>query len=320
MARGSEIGSGRCRKRKRPIGTGRCVVECPLTGGHVSGGHVSPDPKAMLGETTTLQEKIRAFKHWLFVLQNPQPYEQTRIHHAGEYASVKVFSYETITEPYRPNGAQCEQIVQELGDGKLQHPFTVLHCVHDQWRKLQVFVDPGTKSILYIRGKASDTDESGEKGVARDDLWMAFSIGMQWCSRFTQMLPTKQARSQLVDYMERVRLLLHSAIEQCLKDASRTGCNSAAVWPATYWIPSHHMIISWKCWNHRSGRCHPTTSVTRGHTPRLRTQSSNPRGDGFVGGGVCPHQCVCRTMRCHATVVAQTNHGYRMCLHPQTTL
>ena len=77
-------------------------------------------------------------------------------------------------------------------------------------------------TIVRIAGKApnpDDPDEADSK-VFRDDVWMAFSIGLQWCTRFTRLLPNDSARKELVVYMHSMRTLVHKAIQQCLKDAA----------------------------------------------------------------------------------------------------
>ena len=45
---------------------------------------------------------------------------------------------------------------------------------------------------------------------------MAFSIGMQWCTRFTRLLATDADRYRLVQYMRTMRGTLHRALHQVL--------------------------------------------------------------------------------------------------------
>ena len=165
-------------------------------------------PKSMLGETTTLREKIRAFQHFVHMMKQSTP-------------RLKLLDTHSFTLPYDPKADACNGIPHILGSGQLVHPFTVLHCVYEQWSKLQVFVDASNRSsILRIRGKSMMDDGEGGGSVARDDLWMAFSIGMQWCSCFTRMLPNAVARRQLVEYMRNIRQKVNHAITQCLRDAA----------------------------------------------------------------------------------------------------
>ena len=168
-------------------------------------------PKSVLGETTTLKEKIRAFEHWVHIALSSNP-------------RLKILEVGNVTHPFNPDLSACQEVSKDLGvglEGRLLHPRTVLQCVYDQWSKLQVFVDAmDNKTILQIRGKAVNDDEEAGGSVARDDLWMAFSIGMQWCSRFTCLLPNSAMREQLVKYMDDVRVLVGRAIQQCLRDAA----------------------------------------------------------------------------------------------------
>lgn len=48
---------------------------------------------------------------------------------------------------------------------------------------------------------------------------MAFSIGMQWCARFTRLLPDNSQRRLLVDYMRRLGSTAHEALVANLHDA-----------------------------------------------------------------------------------------------------
>ena len=166
-------------------------------------------PKSMLGETTTLREKIRAFQHFVYIMTNQS------------VPRLKILNTNQYTLPFDAKADPCNGIPHILGPGQLVHPFTVLHCVYEQWRNLQVYVDASNRSsILRIRGKAMMDDGEGGESVARDDLWMAFSIGMQWCSCFTRMLPNAGARRRLVEYMRNIRVKVNHAIQQCLRDAA----------------------------------------------------------------------------------------------------
>ena len=170
-------------------------------------------PKSFLGETTTLQEKIRAFEHWVYILKSSNP-------------RIKILDVGSVTHPFDSKAVGCDEIPTELGEGVrglLLHPLTILKCVYHQWCKLEVLVDPASidqKQIVQIRGKMAKGDGEEVNAVHRDDLWMAFSIGMQWCSRFTVLLATSQLRQHLIQYMRNIRVLANRAIQQCLQDAA----------------------------------------------------------------------------------------------------
>jgi hypothetical protein len=168
-------------------------------------------PKTAFGETTTLQEKVRAFRHWMHVVRKSGTQQS--------YLQVFPSDGEGVFEPYDHRMDSCEQVSVELGVGRLLDPNTILRCVHQQWRKLQVYIDTATLNVLRIRGKAPLDNDDTQQPVARDDLWMAFSIGMQWCSRFTRLIP-EHAQPRLVEYMSHMRVLVHGAIQQCLREAS----------------------------------------------------------------------------------------------------
>ena len=148
-----------------------------------------------MGETTTLKEKIRGFSHWVHIVKVAREQRVTRLR----------LLVTTKTATYREQDAACAKLPT---GGPLQHPFTVLRCVFDQWSRLQVSVqatDP--KKVIRIKGKARDMEEEDNTSdVHRDDVWMAFSIGLQWCSRFTRLLPTDDARARLVDFMGDIRV------------------------------------------------------------------------------------------------------------------
>lgn len=94
----------------------------------------------------------------------------------------------------------------------------VLRCVHEQWKGLQVWQLPfGT--ITRVVGK--QTDQYGKP--LYDDVWMAFSIGLQWCTRFTRLLATDEDRVRLVQHMRNMRSTLHRALRQSLDTMPLTG-------------------------------------------------------------------------------------------------
>lgn len=154
----------------------------------------------------------------------------------------------------------------------------VLHCVWEQWRRLDVRVvagPPGAPAeVRIVKGKrprrrrgrrrgaghdgdapSSPSDElaseeiqvwkivnrsdgslppgsssssssaiadapaaSGDGGVIHDDLWMAFSIGLQWCTRFTRLVANAEQRQQLVGYMQRVQADAERAVAATLRE------------------------------------------------------------------------------------------------------
>ena len=91
---------------------------------------------------------------------------------------------------------------------------SVLRGVFEQWRRLRVWVLPDD-TLVRVEGKNRDEDAGG---VARDDLWMSFGIGLQWCSRFTKILPSDAERLRLVEYMRAVRVRVHRAVSAVLRD------------------------------------------------------------------------------------------------------
>ena len=152
---------------------------------------------------------MRAFRHWNHLMHwaptNPNSY-------------LLVVDTTNLTEPYNPSVVACNQLSQVIGSKQLAHPMTVLQCVHEQWKNLQVYTRRSKPDeVVRIKGKAPG-EETGT--VARDDLWMAFSIGFQWCSRFVFLLPSDEKRYELVQYMAQIRIMVHDAIHHCLKDAS----------------------------------------------------------------------------------------------------
>ena len=90
-----------------------------------------------------------------------------------------------------------------------------LRCMHAQWRRLMVWTSVADHHRLsYVAGK-----DSSESEVARDDLWMAFGIGLRWCTRFTTLLPSDDEREQLVVYMRGLKGRVGASIQAVLRDA-----------------------------------------------------------------------------------------------------
>lgn len=55
---------------------------------------------------------------------------------------------------------------------------TILNCVYQQWKKLAVWVDPAAEHPVALRVEGKQRDSTNQ-AVLRDDVWMAFSIGLQ---------------------------------------------------------------------------------------------------------------------------------------------
>ena len=188
--------------------------------------------KSALGEITTRQEKVRAFRHWVALVsraQGPHPASAT-MHIAKLKAGTA--GHPGATRGSADRGA-CALVLQKPGrieSSALPLPSTVLACVHDQWRRLQVFVSADNNAILRIEGKATN-NEDDKNDVFRDDVWMAFSIGMQWCARFTRRLPDNAHRAQLVQYMRDIRGRVHKALVLALRDAEVVATEEAAPAP-----------------------------------------------------------------------------------------
>ena len=146
--------------------------------------------KSMMGETTTLREKVRAFRHWVYLIRRANE---------GQAVHLNLF-YTNTTTPYNPTMPPCELVSQDIGvdprvrcctpkqycDATTDRRNTGVHGnVFQQWSKLQVFVDAANRdSILRIRGKvrSDDADEANVvENVSKDDVWMAFSIGDGGC-------------------------------------------------------------------------------------------------------------------------------------------
>ena len=177
--------------------------------------------KTALGETTTRQEKVRAFRHWVALVRRANGPKPGR-------PNMEVLQLPTTTaDPanvFSPAPVPaCKQVV--LGPGgadKLPSAATVLRCMHDQWRRLQVWVHSGTGEVLRLAGKARNAEPDEEAApipIARDDLWMAFSIGLQWCSRFVHHIPDDKQRERLVRYMRDLRSKVHESLSAALKRA-----------------------------------------------------------------------------------------------------
>ena len=121
-------------------------------------------------------------------------------------------------------------------------------------------MDPQTNKVVRVEGK-----QGGSHDTKKDDVWMAFSIGMrhpfirsmgvvnlvrnamlcvfhiwhtawspppthdaslkrclfgmQWCARFTRLLPDQEQRRTLVDYMRKLGKTVYAALEDNLRDA-----------------------------------------------------------------------------------------------------
>ena len=55
-------------------------------------------------------------------------------------------------------------------------------CIYHQWMHLACWTDPATRTVVHVEGKQKNPQTHE---TLRDDMWMAFSIGLQsgFCPR-----------------------------------------------------------------------------------------------------------------------------------------
>ena len=112
--------------------------------------------------------------------------------------------------------ADCN-LLRRHGNHNIQYQLATatetLACVYHQWQALRVTTHPTTGKVVRVQGKQPDPET---KKAQRDDVWMAFRIGMQWCARFTRLLPDAGQRDLLVDYMRRLTTTVIQALQDNL--------------------------------------------------------------------------------------------------------
>ena len=152
----------------------------------------------MFGETTTQASKVLAFRHFLHMITKKGPMLLLQVDVKTETMSTD----NTVCRLLRNTNVTARQL---------------LRCVYHQWVNLEVTVDANNdKTVLSVEGKQSD-EKGGE--VFKDDVRMAFSIGMIWCSRFTNVLPDNEQRQWLVAYMRRLTETVEEVFDENLKTA-----------------------------------------------------------------------------------------------------
>lgn len=150
------------------------------------------NPKTTFGEQTTEKEKARAFRHYVRVMQNGGPLLVLRLDDT----------------PIDPTANHCDAMryADHTDGGHTRYipAHTLVQCIYHQWSNLRVLVDPVNEKVVRVEGKQGDH---------KDDVWMAFSIGMQWCARFCLLLHTRKQRSILVNYMRQLTRMAQRALE-----------------------------------------------------------------------------------------------------------
>ena len=176
-------------------------------------------PKSAFGQWTLAIHKVRAFRHWVHMVRGGSRRPMQMIASTpADWARGGPFD---TAAPDAGILRQRNGPVDALGPA----PF-VLRCVYEQWRRLAVTVTPGTgpppspPRVVRVEGKQMvAVGEGTAAAVSRDDLWMAFSIGMQWCAQFTQLLPNDRHRTFLVQYMRDLRRTVRRSLRSVLRDA-----------------------------------------------------------------------------------------------------
>lgn len=169
--------------------------------------------KRAFGEWTTAAEKVRAFRHFVHIMRG------------GSSRPMRVIAPPGALLPPPPNArSACDPDASgvRLPPGPvpdLARADVVLRCVWDQWRQLDVTLGgPDGQQVLRVQGKqAEEGTATAAAAVAHDDLWMAFSIGLQWCTRFTRLLANADHRRRQVTYMRRVQAEAEHAVTLSLQ-------------------------------------------------------------------------------------------------------
>lgn len=139
--------------------------------------------KTALGAYTSRAEKVRAYRHFVAAMRSTPAFD------------CLVLSAASI-DPETPDPLQSLRTSPGPLRTHLPRAPTVLRAVYSQWRRLLAIRGPDGR-LVAVEGKNNFTNS----GDLRDDVWMAFSIGFQWLTRFTRLLPTDTDRRRLVQYM-----------------------------------------------------------------------------------------------------------------------
>ena len=172
--------------------------------------------KTVLGETTTRLEKARAFNHYVSTVRRQGP---MRVLYVGRCPAARPGGAEGGEDA---PGAGCAEL-RDPGPAPLPRADVLLSCVHAQWRELAVWAHPVSGGLATrVEGKQRREEGDG-RGAAhqRDDAWMAFGIGLQWCTRFTALLGDPLDRALLLDYMRKLEGEMAQAMRENLREADR---------------------------------------------------------------------------------------------------
>lgn len=179
--------------------------------------------KTVFGEQTTEKEKALAFRHFVRIVQD-----------GGPMLVLMRDPNELTLATEGDAAAECAGCHDTDVGCDLIPAVRLLTCIHQQWSRLLVTVDPVTGKVVRVEGKQSaDTPTPNNKTVHTDDIWMAFSIGMQWCVRFCRLLPNNDQRRLLVDYMRRLTQTVDSSLQESLRDAGLDSIRTDRNRPAT---------------------------------------------------------------------------------------
>ena len=109
--------------------------------------------KSAFGETTTRQEKVRAFRHWVATVtqQLRQPTVLIARLDGQDAPPPAVF---VVGSP-----AVCQLLEDQEPERQLPSAHTVLRCVFDQWRRLQVWQLPSGVITRIIGKQTMELDE-----------------------------------------------------------------------------------------------------------------------------------------------------------------
>lgn len=162
--------------------------------------------KQVFGEWTTGSGKVLAFHHFVHLVRD-RPLYAFKIIRTGPAPAPA---------PAAAADGNCERLHQP---GIIPPAEAVLRCVYQQWSHLGVWSKPSdSNAVVRVEGKQPMRKTNG---VYLDDVYMAFTVGLQWIAKFTRLVPTDDERAHLVDYMRNVRGQFHTAMQNSLRSASR---------------------------------------------------------------------------------------------------
>ena len=186
--------------------------------------------KRLIGEWTQEAQKVLAFRQFVALARRPSPSPYFAVlltlDDAGGGRDGDPSSHGPAPAPCaHPHLRSSDHEQRPMVDG-----VQVLNCVYQQWRQLAVWVHPDDPRLpVRVVGKqpvrAADAAAPGKRRhqaqdhVHKDDMWMAFAIGLQWCTRFTQLLPSAAHRAALVGYMRQLRQTMERTLQHSLRDA-----------------------------------------------------------------------------------------------------